>query len=338
MHPQPAYHNVEMKVVVCSVVATLAMGIPVAGAAQQRSFVVEYVTPTSPSMQEFAALLKSERILEPFADGFEAYFELPKPVQISLAECNAVNAFYDRDSRRITLCYELLLDLAKRFEGQPNDLITGALIFIASHELGHALIDVLALPALGREEDAADQLAALAMIEDPEGAPGVIATVTWFASNAGSRHRVALPEMADEHALDEQPYFNMLCWAYGANPQGNQDLVTSGVLPAARAERCPNEYAQLKSSWYQLLGKHLKKPFDAPDDGIQKVPGAAASRPPTVTETPGTVVEQESAPPVKKSRSGICYESGTGPYNRTEYFEPFTKLQDCIDSGGRLPR
>jgi hypothetical protein len=330
-----------MKAVVCALAVTLAISIPVTGVAEQRSFTVEYVAPTSPSLQEMAATLKSERILQPFADTFDEYFELPKSVRISLAECNAVNAFYDHDSRRITLCYELVLDLAKRFAGRPqsDDLFSGTLIFIASHELGHALIDVLELPVLGREEDAADQLAALAMLEDSEGVRGVVSSAVWFASNAGSNDRVALPAMADEHALDEQRYFNMLCWAYGANPEGNQDLIAKGVLPATRAEQCPHEYQQLKKSWYQLLGKHLKKRFDAPEEGTNKAGGTTPSGPPpTVAETLGTVAGQESAPPVKKSRSGICYEAGTGRYNQTEHFEPFASLEDCINSGGRLPR
>ena len=327
--------------------ALISLLIPTPGAAEQRSFTFEYVAPTNPSLQQIATTLKSARVLEAFAATSDRYFDLPKPVRISLNQCNAVNAFYESDPRQITLCYELLLDLAKRLDGQPrsDELFFGTLVFVTSHELGHALINVLDLPVLGREEDAADELAALALIEDPEGAPAVAGTVEWFSSNAGGR--VSLPEMADEHALSEQRYFNMLCWAYGANPKENQDLVANGLLPEARAQRCPTEYAQIRRSWYQLLGNHLKRRLDAPEEAT--APGTAVPPLPTVAETlgtdvakqpevPGTEVTKQSAPAVEMSRSGICYEAGTGRYDRIQNFEPFNSLEDCLNSGGRLPR
>lgn len=42
-------------------------------------------------------------------------------------------------------------------------------------------------------------------------------------------------------------------------------------------------------------------------------------------------------PPVKKSRSNICHETGGEYYSRVKHFEGFKTLRDCIDSGGRLP-
>ena len=45
--------------------------------------------------------------------------------------------------------------------------------------------------------------------------------------------------------------------------------------------------------------------------------------------------QQVTAPNVKKSRQGICHESGTVSYTQTIYFESYDSLQACIDSGGR---
>ena len=43
-------------------------------------------------------------------------------------------------------------------------------------------------------------------------------------------------------------------------------------------------------------------------------------------------------PNVKKSSSGICNEKGSQYYKQTKKFESFSSIQDCLDSGGRLPR
>jgi len=41
---------------------------------------------------------------------------------------------------------------------------------------------------------------------------------------------------------------------------------------------------------------------------------------------------------VKKSKSGICHDNYSNYYDKTKNFQPFNNLQDCIDSGGRLPK
>ena len=41
---------------------------------------------------------------------------------------------------------------------------------------------------------------------------------------------------------------------------------------------------------------------------------------------------------VKKSNSGICHIPGSHYYNQTKHFTPFKTLDDCLKSGGRLPK
>ncbi len=42
--------------------------------------------------------------------------------------------------------------------------------------------------------------------------------------------------------------------------------------------------------------------------------------------------------PVKKSRTGICHKEGSRYYDQTKYYKEYMTIQDCIKSGGRLPR
>lgn len=41
---------------------------------------------------------------------------------------------------------------------------------------------------------------------------------------------------------------------------------------------------------------------------------------------------------VKKSKTGICHAPGGSYYSRTKNFTPFKTLDECLKSGGRLPK
>src|SRR5437588_91669 len=64
------------------------------------------------------------------------------------------------------LCYEWL-DFALRVAPQTTtpdgmtreDAVLGAFLQVTFHELGHGMFDIYEIPILGREEDAADQIA-----------------------------------------------------------------------------------------------------------------------------------------------------------------------------------
>ena len=43
-------------------------------------------------------------------------------------------------------------------------------------------------------------------------------------------------------------------------------------------------------------------------------------------------------PPVKKSRNDICHDRDSQWYPQTIHFEPFNTIEDCLKSGGRLPK
>ena len=45
-----------------------------------------------------------------------------------------------------------------------------------------------------------------------------------------------------------------------------------------------------------------------------------------------------SDPAVKKSNTGICHKKGTNFYNNTKNFTAYDSIDDCLNSGGRLPR
>lgn len=42
-------------------------------------------------------------------------------------------------------------------------------------------------------------------------------------------------------------------------------------------------------------------------------------------------------PAVKKSDAGICHDVSSASFNNTKKFTPFSSLEECVKSGGKLP-
>jgi hypothetical protein len=220
----------------------------------------------NPDHQGYQEVFREERVLEDVLDELNRQLVLPYDVEIRLVECGEVNAFYDGNERAVAMCFELLdhfLGLFAADASTDEELeMAGAqglaaFIFVFYHELGHALIDVLELPVTGREEDAVDQLATVVLLETWEGEDSELALLSsaeWF----GISSEDAELDMADEHALDEQRYYNLLCWTFGSDPDYFSDLTSDDWgLPEERAVRCPEEYAQMSAAWETLLAPHL---------------------------------------------------------------------------------
>ncbi len=212
-----------------------------------------YTASSDPTNRVIESAARESNLVEEISLGLNEAFALPYDVGLGMAECGEPNAFYSGKDKQLTICYELFAFLIELFEGD-TERVAGTFTFIIFHELGHAVIDVYELPAVGREEDAADQLATLLLIKgaDDDGA-SAIAAAEFFGRISGGQLN-----FADEHSLNEQRLFNILCWLYGSDPGKYVRIVGSGFLPVDRAERCPDEYNQLERSWSKLLEPHIK--------------------------------------------------------------------------------
>lgn len=228
---------------------------------EQTGMSVVYQPPTkNPERQEIQAFLQQTQMFEQVAAGINRVLRVPKAVTIVWTECGTVNAAWDGEN--ILMCYELAEYLksmyGKRFKNrkQIRVAVMSSLMFIFLHEVGHALISLYQLPAVGREEDAADQLAALLLITN-SGDSGETAMhgAQFFRLLAQSSPNTPL---FDEHSLDAQRHYNVMCLVYGSDPDRLGFLVGNDKLPASRARRCPTEYTKLLSAWKNLLAPHTR--------------------------------------------------------------------------------
>jgi hypothetical protein len=257
---------------VCAVLcATLAGGAPPAKAER---IVIEYVEPVDPVHKPLYEALKQNQALERVRE-LLLPVRWPRTLRLELRGCDGEsNAFYG--DAVVTVCYEYLEDMwhAANSSGRPpaiarEDAFIGPFLDVFLHEAGHALFDLLKIPLFGREEDAADQLAAYYMLQFPKdkkrrlilGAAYAYASVL-KVRRARDLHRRRLEvgrhiTFADEHGTPAQRLYNLLCLAWGSDKELFGDVLEKGYLPQDRAELCEDEYRQIDLAYRTLVLPHV---------------------------------------------------------------------------------
>jgi hypothetical protein len=194
-------------------------------------------------------------------------FRLPRELTLEVKGCDGrVDAYYGDDTA--TLCYEYveLIHQHSPKVGTPEgvaraDAIVGAIIDTVMHEVGHAIFDMLDIPVLGREEDAADFFSAYMLLQfPPDDAHRLIQGVVFMLASeakAELEEPLRLKAFSKEHGLPAQRYFNWLCIAYGAKPETFGNLVSRGWLPKERADDCDDEYDMLQRAFRKLILPHV---------------------------------------------------------------------------------
>lgn len=127
------------------------------------------------------------------------------------------------------------------------------------HELAHAFIEMLNVPVLGQEEDAADVLSAVMInIRHPETEARRIArhSLQAFSNEADTMDaRGEQPTLWDEHGPARQRYYNTACIFVGAEPDGRMEFSQEMGLPDSRADYCGAEYEMAAGSWVPILDR-----------------------------------------------------------------------------------
>src|SRR3954465_5095085 len=121
------------------------------------------------------------------------------------------------------------------------EFIIGNTLFVMSHEMGHGLINELNIPVLGREEDAADAFAVVtAMKLGPKFSERVLheATMGWVLSSKEDKKEKNAIAYYDEHGLDLQRAYNVVCFMVGSDPEKHKALAEKTKLPEERQSSC----------------------------------------------------------------------------------------------------
>tara|TARA_B000000460_G_scaffold144440_1_gene101915 strand:+ start:121 stop:1155 length:1035 start_codon:yes stop_codon:yes gene_type:complete len=271
--------------------------------------------------QEYEDWLKAEQYFEIQIPFLNETFKLPHDVDIIIAECGEANAYYFQG--QIIMCYEFINQTDYRFAnyfdivyGEANwtteDLnysVINVIENVLYHEMGHALIEIYELPTTGPEESVADQFSAFILLEfpyedDPTNSIGQDAMIDtaidyWLAAeeNPDLTHTA----FADTHALNQQRFYDLACWAYGSDPNYNRYMLDEGWIPQNRLDWCELEYANMVYAWNILLAPFYK---DFSPEFLYNYEGWFYEYLQTQNQTP-----QESAPESSAQQGIVAQES-----------------------------
>jgi hypothetical protein len=239
--------------------------------AQEANFIVAYEDGEDDIQTEYSNWLQNQRYLETLISTYE-HVKLPYDVGVVAAPCGDANAYWDPNIPAMIVCYELFDLMYAMFRDDASSQeeldqeILGATRFIFYHELGHALIDIFGIPFTGREEDAVDQFSTMLLMSGGE-VESALAGANFFYKFASVTE---LEELVfwDEHSLDQQRFYDIVCLVYGSDPETYDFLLEreskgfllvtdGGILPKQRAERCYEEYKDISNSWNTLITSYV---------------------------------------------------------------------------------
>jgi hypothetical protein len=241
---------------------------------QPNQFVIQYIAPNNPDLQEIYSRLRDRHFLERIQTILSP-LRLPETLTVKTAECGMMNAWYTREDSRptVTICYELLKTISQSVPKQttpdditPTDAVIGQALWLVLHETGHAVFDIFNVPVFGHSEDAADNFATYVMLQfGQEQAKRLIggAAWAWRAYIADYRSEPMVKEklvaFASNHGQPQERFYNLMCLAYGADPSTFTDLTKEGFLPPNRASDCQYEYRTLADAFHQEIGPHIDR-------------------------------------------------------------------------------
>jgi hypothetical protein len=158
---------------------------------------------------------------------------------------------------------------AQGLDASTIDFVLGNFEFVLLHELAHVVIGELKVPVLGPEEDAADYLAATALLNATRNDPASYQRAnTWLLAAAeglrlswdeGETRGGELPYW-NSHSLNIQRFYTLVCLLYGNDPEAFADLPAAVRMPAARADGCAAEWQKADRSFHWLLDNFGRKP------------------------------------------------------------------------------
>lgn len=137
----------------------------------------------------------------------------------------------------------------------------GNILFVLAHEMGHVLMNEMGLPVVGREEDAADSFAIVWALQARSALSERVlieAAKGWVLSSYRDKKERKALAFYDDHGLDLQRAYNVVCLMVGSDPVAFKGLATEAKLPEWRHQPCAREYKNTAWSWDWILKPHRR--------------------------------------------------------------------------------
>jgi Putative metallopeptidase len=167
--------------------------------------------------------------------------------------------------------------LSAKDRQQLAEFVSGNVLFVLLHEMAHATTTQFGLPILGKKEDAADSFAVTRLIKLGTGFSDRVLVEAgkgfFLAARRDKKTGDPVPYY-DEHGLDEQRGYDVVCLMVGSGQDKYQHLADETDLPKSRQKSCSGDFTDASGSWDMVLKPHLRAP-DQPRTKIEVVYGEA---------------------------------------------------------------
>lgn len=206
---------------------------------------VQYETMPDPILEEQVAFVSE-------------LFRFAKPVTV-LHEVEE-GPLYDPATQEIWMPASFA-DTIKAYFDDEKAPVADVYFHTLMHEIGHVLFEQYDLPMLAREEDAADALASVLLLEYVEdGARIALNAAELFSHESEEYEWFEQSDFWSVHSLEIQRYYTTICHVYGSAPELYDYLINDEYgLSAERASGCESEYERIRDGWIRVLNPYLKR-------------------------------------------------------------------------------
>jgi hypothetical protein len=172
----------------------------------------------------------------------------------------------------IVLCSALTAqaqETSKKHDAAMRRFAYNNSLFVLYHEVGHLLFDKLQLPVLGREEDAADNVATWTLLnKQSKEADRALedAAQGWIWSGVAYNNGGDESDFAANHSLDKQRAYQIVCLMVGKDERAFKPIANEFSIDHDRQDSCQWDYDTVDRSLKGLLGDRSK-----PGQGDTKV-------------------------------------------------------------------
>jgi hypothetical protein len=130
------------------------------------------------------------------------------------------------------------------------------------HEIGHMLVHELGLPVLGKEEDAADTLAVIMLLNDDSDENSYIRLIDAADGWYFKAHNQDISSMADlayydEHSLNIERAYAMACMMLGKDQDYFGSVGDFYNIDQDSRDSCAYTYEEAETAWNSVLEPHL---------------------------------------------------------------------------------
>lgn len=248
---------------IVSIIICFFFSISLACAGNEASVV--YETPADKYEATIEKQIRVSGVASDIAAFINEQYQLTEPLVFIFGGIDG--PLYDPNSNEILIPYTFIEDVRRRFKSVEysetgvsiTDATLDSVMHTLFHELAHALISTYEIPVVGKEEDAADSLASVLLIEFfDDGAEIAISAADLFDLESEDIEEFEEEDFWGEHSLDAQRFYSTLCHVYGSDPEKYAYIKKDAGFSEQRAELCIDEYESISRSWFVLLKPYFK--------------------------------------------------------------------------------